>query len=70
LEQAARHRLIWQSMREERKLHASRPHVRMGEWLRGTPLWPATWPVRALRRVWRSWRGSPPKTPNKRRGGP
>ena len=59
LEQAARHRLIWQAMQEEGKLQPPGAHLRMVEWLWGTPLWPVTWPIRALRRALRDWRGVP-----------
>lgn len=60
LKQAARHNLLWESLRDERAVRltaqANERPGRTREWLRATPLWPLTWPVRALRRALRYWR--------------
>jgi hypothetical protein len=50
LDHAARQSQIVPSPQAER----NRPRQQVGEWLRATPLWPLTWPARALRRTLRS----------------
>jgi hypothetical protein len=50
LDHAARQSQIVPSPQAER----NRPRQQVGEWLRSTPLWPLTWPARALRRTLRS----------------
>ena len=67
LELAARHTLLRESFREEppvRPPQVNERSVRTRKWLRATPLWPLTWPVRAVRRVLRYWKGFPRTTPN------
>ena len=50
LDHAARQSEVVPSPQAER----NRPRQQVGEWLRATPLWPLTWPARALRRTLRS----------------
>ena len=61
LEQAARHTYLWESLKGKRAARlepgANEPTGRAREWLRATPFWSLTWPVRALRRVLRYWSG-------------
>lgn len=64
LNQAVQHSQVGQAAPEARKVPnppRKRRAQQLGEWLRATPLWPLTWPIRALRRALRSaarWPGN------------
>jgi hypothetical protein len=56
LDQAARQTSLWESLEKGKrsarlKPGANEPTAHAREWLRSTPFWSLTWPVRALRRV-------------------